>query len=107
MRKQLFAFALLSCLCGSVFAGDEVDYSAPYMTLEDGKLVTKYPAKEHDPNAPLPNTAPNGTTGSSPPTPPKPTPLGIVLLVAMIALAIYLSRGKKSRHQSQQVELTE
>jgi hypothetical protein len=33
------------------FAGDEVDYSAPYVTLENGQLVTKYPAKEHDPNA--------------------------------------------------------
>jgi lysozyme family protein len=30
-------------------ASDEVDYSAPYLTLEDGKLVTRYPAKQHDP----------------------------------------------------------
>lgn len=29
-------------------AGDEVDYSAPYLVVEDGKLVTKYPAKEHE-----------------------------------------------------------
>ncbi len=28
-------------------AGDEVDYSAPYLVVEDGELVTKYPAKEH------------------------------------------------------------
>ena len=34
-------------------AGDEVDYSAPYLVVEDGKLVTKYPAREHegDPSA--------------------------------------------------------
>ena len=28
-------------------AGDEVDYSAPYLVVEDGELVTKYPANEH------------------------------------------------------------
>ncbi len=28
-------------------AGDEVDYLAPYLVVEDGELVTKYPAKEH------------------------------------------------------------
>ena len=29
-------------------AGDEVDYSAPYLVVEDGELVTKYPTKEHE-----------------------------------------------------------
>ena len=29
-------------------AGDEVDYSAPYLVVEDGKLVTKYPGQEHE-----------------------------------------------------------
>lgn len=28
-------------------AGDEVDYSAPYLVVENGELVTKYPAKQH------------------------------------------------------------
>ncbi len=28
-------------------AGDEVDYSAPYLVVENGELVTKYPANEH------------------------------------------------------------
>ena len=31
-----------------VSAGDDVDYSAPYLVVEDGELVTKYPAGEHD-----------------------------------------------------------
>lgn len=31
------------------YAGDEVDYSAPYITVENGELVTRYPAKEHAP----------------------------------------------------------
>jgi hypothetical protein len=39
-------------LCGPAWASDEVDYSAPYVTLEDGKLVTKYPAKPHTNAAP-------------------------------------------------------
>ncbi|MEJ2172680.1 MAG: hypothetical protein ACO22K_01525 [Woeseiaceae bacterium] len=29
-------------------AGDEVNYSAPYLTVENGELVTKYPAREHE-----------------------------------------------------------
>lgn len=32
-------------------AGDEVDYSAPYLTVENGELVTKYPPKGHDTGA--------------------------------------------------------
>jgi hypothetical protein len=91
MRKRVFAIVLLSFIGGGVFAGDEVDYSAPYMTLEDGKLVTKYPAKEHDPNTPQPNNATTDTSTSAPPE--QPTPLGIVLAFALIALAVFLSRG--------------
>lgn len=60
------------------FAGDEVDYSAPYLTVEDGQLVTKYPAKEHDPNAQVtaaPGAEPAGLTApgesSSPGAEPK------------------------------------
>jgi hypothetical protein len=30
-----------------LFVGDQVDYSAPYLTVEDGELVTKYPTNEH------------------------------------------------------------
>jgi hypothetical protein len=99
MCKRFIATLLLACCCGSVFAGDEVDYSAPYMTLENGELVTKYPAKEHDPNAPQANTAPAGTKGSSPTMPPKPTPLGMVLVAALIALAVYLSRSSTTKTQ--------
>lgn len=91
MRKRLFAIVLLPFLCGGVFAGDEVDYSAPYMTLENGELVTKYPAKEHDPNAPPPSTA------VATPEPSKTTPLGIILTAALIALAVYLSRGSATK----------
>ena len=36
------------CFAPVVFAGDEVDYSAPYLVVEDGKLVAKYPGQEHE-----------------------------------------------------------
>lgn len=45
--RRLIAVALLAFVPGSSFAGDEVDYSAPYLTVENGELVTKYPAREH------------------------------------------------------------
>ncbi len=40
----LFAFFVVPRVAP---AGDEVDYSAPYLVVEDGELVTKYPAREH------------------------------------------------------------
>lgn len=47
-----------SCIIGTVFlaapiaeSGDEVDYSAPYLVVEDGELVTKYPNREHEAGA--------------------------------------------------------
>lgn len=36
----------------SVRAGDEVDYSAPYLTVENGELVTRYPGNEHSNSLP-------------------------------------------------------
>jgi len=34
-----------------LYIGDQVDYSAPYLTVENGELVTKYPTNEHAPAA--------------------------------------------------------
>lgn len=98
MRKRLISIVLLAMCYGSAFAGDEVDYSAPYITLENGELVTKYPAKEHDPNATKPDTASTVTISPSSPTPP--TPLGLALVVALLALAVFLSRNHKRRNQN-------
>lgn len=39
--------AVLAATAMPASAGDEVDYSAPYVTVENGELVTKYPAKAH------------------------------------------------------------
>jgi hypothetical protein len=48
-----------------VSAGDDVDYSAPYLVVEDGELVTKYPAGEHDGVA-AETDVPSGETNGSP-----------------------------------------
>jgi hypothetical protein len=55
MRSKHFFVLILVSLsirlvgidCGCVYASDEVDYSAPYLTVENGELVTRYPAREH------------------------------------------------------------
>lgn len=41
----LLAASLLAVMPAQ--AGDEVDYSAPYLVVENGELVTKYPDKQH------------------------------------------------------------
>ena len=70
IRLLAIAFLLTGFVLtlSSVMAGDEVDYSAPYMTLENGKLVTKYPDKKHqaDGNAadPLDGSSGVGRDGS-------------------------------------------
>lgn len=48
--RRATAGALLTVLAVAslALAGDEVDYSAPYVVVENGELVTKYPAKEHE-----------------------------------------------------------
>jgi len=48
-------------------AGDDVDYSAPYLVVENGELVTRYPALEHEGAAPASATATAGTRESPPP----------------------------------------
>ncbi len=56
MRSKHFVVLLFASLsmrlagidCGCVYAGDEVDYSAPYITVENGELITRYPSKYHD-----------------------------------------------------------
>ncbi len=62
----LLLFASLS-IWHAAMAGDDVNYSAPYLVVEDGKLVTKYPAREHDPNAAAPaaGSAAGATTAGS------------------------------------------
>lgn len=44
------AFGVFVLYPGASRSGDEVDYSAPYLVVENGELVTRYPAKAHEPD---------------------------------------------------------
>ena len=50
MYRLLLTSLLLASLAAAAPAlgGDEVDYSAPYLVVEDGELVTRYPNREHE-----------------------------------------------------------
>ncbi len=63
-------------------AGDEVDYSAPYLVVEDGVLVTKYPAKEHA------GTSPEADAQESKATESTQQKVGLDTIWGMAAVAI-------------------
>ncbi len=80
-------------------AGDEVDYSAPYLVLEDGELVTKYPAKEHAGASPKADAQASKTTES----PQQQVGLDKVWAIAGVAIAVVIGlllsikRGRQRR----------
>ena len=75
-------------------AGDEVDYSAPYLVVEDGELVTKYPAREHAGASPQADTQESKATESPQQKVGLDTFLGIaaVAFAVMIVLLLSISR---------------
>lgn len=75
----LFAVPLVA------MAGDEVDYSAPYMVLEDGELVTKYPAKEHE--------------GGTPQQQDSVADFWIIVAAAIVMLIVFVLRRQRKRRQ--------
>ncbi len=99
MRSRTFFVLLLAALlmrlpgtdCGCVYAGDEVDYSAPYLTVENGRLVTRYPAKEHAPDDVSMQPDPGEKAESSA---KEPLSLLLWILVAAIAVVLFL----RARH---------
>ena len=74
--------ALAAAATPPASAGDEVDYSAPYLTVENGELVTRYPAKEHRPQDGGTAAEPSGGAAN------RMAPLG---LAAGLGIAIALS----------------
>ncbi len=83
-------------------AGDEVDYTAPYLVLEDGELVTKYPAKEHA-GASSEADAQAGET----PAPPHQKiavdnawVIAAVAIAVVIALLIMIKRRRQRREET-------
>ncbi len=89
---------LLGIDCGSVYAGDEVDYSAPYITVENGELITRYPVKEH-------------ATDDTPVQPdagevaemPKKEPISLFLwgLLAAVAVLVFASFRRRWHRRNQ------
>ena len=67
-------------------AGDEVDYSAPYLVVEDGELVTKYPAKEHAGASPEADVQESKATDS----PQQKVGLDTILGMAVVAIAVMI-----------------
>lgn len=69
-------------------AGDEVDYSAPYLVVENGELVTKYPAREHEGAAVAGD--PQADVDATPSdTPSNQLPLTVAAIVALLAFLLW------------------
>lgn len=83
----------------SVPAGDEVDYSAPYLVVEDGKLVTKYPAKEHESASQDADAKTSEEAGSSQPQDGIASEwiIGALAIAVAIALLLLVKRGRRRR----------
>ena len=71
-------------------AGDEVDYSAPYLVVEDGELVTKYPAKEHASASPEADAQESNAAASTPPQVGLENVWAIGAVVIAVAIALLL-----------------
>ncbi len=70
-------------------AGDEVDYSAPYLVVENGELVTKYPAREHEGAAVAGD--PRADVDATPSdTPSNQLPLTVVAIAALVAFLLWV-----------------
>lgn len=103
-----------SALAGAVFAmlfaaphvhaGDEVDYSAPYMVVENGELVTKYPAREHEggdgANAEMPENESGGDESG------RPKATWVIAAAALAALLAFLAHARR-RSKAGRAENTE
>ena len=72
-------------------AGDEVDYSAPYLVVEDGELVTKYPAKEHEGASPDAGAQASEETESS----QQQDSIGAAAIAVAIVLLLLFTRRKR------------
>lgn len=79
-----------------VSGGDDVDYSAPYLVVEDGELVTKYPAAEHDGASAENDVAPGETNESSAADVDTRNYWGIAgaVVIAIVAALVMIRRGR-------------
>lgn len=92
--------ALAAAATPPASAGDEVDYSAPYLTVENGELVTRYPAKEHPAqDGGKTVTEPSGGTANRTAPLGLAAGLGIALAVAVVGWRRAVAR-RASRRRS-------
>lgn len=99
--RSIVILWLVSSLGGAgvAAAGDEIDYSAPYVTVENGELVTRYPPKAHADDDAMPGgaaTSDAASTRSASPRPGLATSLIGATLVLLIAGA-WLGWGRRRR----------
>ncbi len=109
MRNKHFFVLLIGLLpmhlagidCSCVYAGDEVDYSAPYLTVENGELVTRYPAKEHAPDdIPVqPEPSPDEAV-----KPPKKESLSLLITGLLAAIVVIAIVTGIRRHRQQGIQ---
>lgn len=78
--------------------GDEVDYSAPYLTVENGELVTKYPAKEHL-NGKAGDTASAGKVEPAEKDVWQSRRLAILIAGLVVAAVVLLVRRRRTTRQ--------
>lgn len=79
-------------------AGDDVDYSAPYLTLENGELVTRYPLKDHTAGAASETASAEPTIESQQPA--EQARLTWVLAggaIAVVVLGLLLAQRRRQR----------
>lgn len=84
---------MLLAPAGVLMAGDSVDYGAPYLTLEDGELVTKYPAAKHEGEA---ESAAIEVIDASPQEKSNAILVASLAAIALGALLLYLRQRRRS-----------
>jgi hypothetical protein len=98
--QAILLFAVLALPPVSL-AGDDVNYSAPYLVVENGELVTKYPATEHE--GAVQNTDEQAAATAAPAEQKitiDNTWLIPIPIVVIIALLIMISRRRQRREKT-------
>ena len=105
--------AMLWLLAVPALASDQADYSAPYITFENGQLVTKDPTQESSPGTPLhgaaaapPSAAAGPVTGNAPDSSAEDqnellgsvaVPLVALTALTVVGLGYYRARNRQQR----------
>ena len=77
-------------------AGDEVDYSAPYLVVENGELVTKYPEVEHAAGDSTPATVDDSETAVNDGDEPQKNWIIVVVALVVVVAFLFLARRRST-----------